>query len=1336
MNLVASGVRQVLASCIEFERRWHTADRISIESQLEQNLQGDREAVLQWLLLCEFRLMQGTGQLPVYSHYAKRFPEDLALLEQVFRSVGVSDGLDLPQLSETVLLPPNDFPDLTKTEDHSTQSAQDTPVSISIRQRRHLLPGTRFGDCEIVDEIARGGMGVVYRARHSRLNRTVALKMILSAKLASDKDIVRFGSEAAAAARLEHPSIVPIHEFGDVDGQYFYSMPLIEGGSLAGIVKQGAVAPRQAAYYVQAIADAMQYAHSRNIVHRDLKPANVLLEKNGQPKITDFGLARDIECDSGMTATGAVLGTPDYMAPEQASGNSRDVGPLADIYAMGAILYSLLTGKPPFHGGTMIETLQRVITAEPVSPRQLNRRVDIDLETICLKCLQKDPARRFSSAGALAEELARYLAGKPISSRPIGSGERTLRWCRRHRLITGMIVATITIIILSAYSLYSRAQMAAAGKAVVAAEKLAKTQEYYSAWSHASEVRSEAALGWTWACLDGISDAMSLREAAGITEGLADLRSAAVHAMTSTDAQLAELLIPNVDCMRTAYSPDGKILAVGERRAGQSCSVHLIRMDDVHSVQTLSLSSLASNFLRFAKGVDAYADHVSSVAYSQDGRWLFMGTRYGMIYAWDLAATPQKLHSWKGYDGAIADLAVSPDGTTLFSRCEPSAELFRWSIEKPWEALPPLLADGSQVTDISFSQDGKLLAVAAAKTHLYDAVTLTKLNNGEPLPPARHLRFSQDNQTLALALHDASSILLMNVATREISRTLFDPNETGGIIADDLVFCGGDSLMVSVVQDFGLRLWETASGKLLQTIPLYQPFAGGLAVSPDGKQLAVGTLEGTQLVNIQSPSLMLTTAFSPMAVSGVAWHQASSGLVTTSFIKGPAVDDEEVAIWNTESGKQIEKKRVISSPHWPSMRAPSEGLIVAHPKDGSMTTNSRRLGLVGWSFDGQLGSGSPLLPPPNFTQPLEVPFEELGLATESDALAYRGRAVRLAQASGHTEVKIFLNKARFPDTQERNWACMASVRVTGAALSATALEITPANSEHSPRTISVPVVRTPPGYQWCLVNYDPQSRILASPENHTTISLPLDATTDHEVWIDRILMLPADNSRQYGLLDYGPMAISPAVDRIWAVVDDSVLSSWKTGDVSPSIVWRDLVSHRLYGDDVLRSIDVGTEIVAAGTRRGVIQLVDPNDGKSSGVLKGPGGPVNAVAITPDDHFLAIGSESGKLRVVDIHSPETVMDFEGHSRGIDSLEFSNDGEYLVSGARDKSLRLWKKSGTTWELVFVLRGFSQTVRKAVFSPLDQRLAILVEGERAVRVLKLNELNQSLQAYQLNW
>jgi tRNA A-37 threonylcarbamoyl transferase component Bud32 len=290
--------------------------------------------------------------------------------------------------------------------------------------------GRSFGDYELLAEIARGGMGVVYKARQISLNRIVALKMILAGQLASAAEVQRFHTEAEAIASLDHPHIVPVYEVGEQQGRHYFSMKLIEGGSLREHLPHLVHDPRAAVGLLAEVARGVHHAHQRGLLHRDLKPANILLDKEGNPYVTDFGLARRVEGGSGLTQSGVIVGTPSYMAPEQADGK-KGVTTAVDVYALGAILYELLTGRPPFRAETPLETVLQVLEQEPEPPRAVNANVDRDLELICLKCLAKDPQQRYASADALAEDLGHWRMGEPVSVRPPGLATVLRLWLRQ-----------------------------------------------------------------------------------------------------------------------------------------------------------------------------------------------------------------------------------------------------------------------------------------------------------------------------------------------------------------------------------------------------------------------------------------------------------------------------------------------------------------------------------------------------------------------------------------------------------------------------------------------------------------------------------------------------------------------------------------------------------------------------------------------------------------------------------------------------------------------------------------------------------------------------------------
>ncbi len=309
------------------------------------------------------------------------------------------------------------------------------------------LPRVRyFGDYELLEVIARGGMGVVYKARQMSLNRVVALKMVLRVELATARDVARFRAEAEAAANLDHPHVVPIYEVGEHNGQQYYAMRYVEGMSLARRPRSEA---HNEARLLAAVAGAVHHAHRRGVLHRDIKPSNILVDTVGAPLVADFGLAKRVDADHSLTESGVIVGTPRYMAPEQAAGR-KDLTMAVDVYSLGVVLYERLTGQTPFTGEAVLELLRQAREAEPPRPSSICPGLDQDLETICLKCLEKDPSKRYASAEALQDDLERWLRGEPITARPVGRSERVWRWCRRNPAVASLSAGLVTGLILAA----------------------------------------------------------------------------------------------------------------------------------------------------------------------------------------------------------------------------------------------------------------------------------------------------------------------------------------------------------------------------------------------------------------------------------------------------------------------------------------------------------------------------------------------------------------------------------------------------------------------------------------------------------------------------------------------------------------------------------------------------------------------------------------------------------------------------------------------------------------------------------------------------------------------
>jgi serine/threonine-protein kinase len=425
--------RQLDRVCNGFEAAWRSGRQPSLDEALTGVDDELYPVLLGELVLLDAYYRRQAGETPDLADYTARFPAlDPAWLVAVF----ADSDLD------------------PRTDTLTPATPGDTGLPTVARSLASFP--CPFGDYELLGEIAHGGMGVVYRARQVGLGRIVALKMIRSAYLASPVELARFHAEAQAAAALDHPHIVPVHEVGTLAGQPYFTMKLIEGGSLADLLRSEAIPdPRAAARWVATVARAVHYAHERGILHRDLKPANILLDggphlpdAQRQPFVTDFGLARRLQGDSALTQTGALLGTPSYVAPEQASG-SATVTTAADTYSLGAILYELLTGRPPFRAATVLETVRQVAQQAPPALADAGAergRCPRDLEVICLKCLEKKPSARYGSAEALALDLERFLRGEPIQARPVGMMERIWRWSWRNPGWAAM-VGSVTVLL-------------------------------------------------------------------------------------------------------------------------------------------------------------------------------------------------------------------------------------------------------------------------------------------------------------------------------------------------------------------------------------------------------------------------------------------------------------------------------------------------------------------------------------------------------------------------------------------------------------------------------------------------------------------------------------------------------------------------------------------------------------------------------------------------------------------------------------------------------------------------------------------------------------------------
>jgi WD40 repeat protein/serine/threonine protein kinase len=647
---------------------------------------------------------------------------------------------------------------------------------------------------EILGELGRGGMGVVYKARQVKLNRPVALKMILAGSYAAPAQRDRFLAEARAVARLHHPNIVQIYEIGEHDGRPYFSLEFVEGGSLDRKLAGTPQPPREAANLVAILARAMQAAHETGIVHRDLKPANVLMTAQGTPKITDFGLAKDLEEQSGQTQTGAIMGTPSYMAPEQASGRVREIGPHSDVYALGVILYEMLTGRPPFKGTSVLDTLGLVRSVEAVPPSRLQPKIPRDLEIICLKCLEKEPRKRYGGASHLAEELDRFLRGEPIQARPVGSAERLWRWCRRHPLEAALVAAVILSLLGGlAASLYLMDQ--AHTDAAIARQNEKRAQdESERADRNARESKANAARATQ-------NEQTAAREAHNARRS----ESAARRSQYISDMNLAQQALESGDVVRAL-----ELLKTHVPEPGQ---------EDFRGFEWHYLWKLGHNDLASLPWPDG---DVRAVAVSRDGALLAAGggsPGAGEVRLWDLAGR-KELRTLKGHRSIVTAVAFAPGGRLLASAggaVNQPGEVKLWDLATG-QPLATLAGKLDPVTSLAFSPDGATLLTGTAK-----------LIPGAGSPSDRyfHVDFTRVSTR-------QGGVLLWDIASRKVRTTL--PGVTGDVLS--VAWSPDGKTVAAGTAEGKVLLWHTASGQAAVILRAQIGYVWSLAFAPDGKTLA------------------------------------------------------------------------------------------------------------------------------------------------------------------------------------------------------------------------------------------------------------------------------------------------------------------------------------------------------------------------------------------------------------------------------------------------------------------------------------------------------------------
>jgi eukaryotic-like serine/threonine-protein kinase len=1163
---------------------------------------------------------------------------------------------------------------------------------------------------EVLRELGRGGMGVVYLARQAGLGRAVALKMLLGGH-AGAAERERFQAEAEAVARLQHPNIVQVHEVGEHGGRAFFSLELCAGGSLKERLAGRPQPPHEAARLVEVLARAVHHAHERGIVHRDLKPSNVLLTADGTPKVSDFGLAKRLDADQDRTQSGAVLGTPAYMAPEQALGKGRGgpVGPAADVYSLGAVLYDLLTGRPPFQGETALDTLEQVLSQEPVAVRRLQPKVPRDLETVCLKCLQKEARKRYASAAELVDDLQRFLKGEPVRARPVGAWGRLRKWARRRPAVAALSAAVLATAALGfalvtwkwRAALHAQAEAERAqgaehearereaekGRQALAAFGEAKTNLYFHRvtlaereWSAGRVAEAEALLDlcppglrrWEWSYLK-----RRCREA-GRTLRTGDLTLGAV-----------------------AFSPDGKRLAAAGGDVVRQTAPGRLKVWDAATGKVL-----------WAAPDGAHSGLITAVAFSPDGKQFASATRSvdivalfrdpsnpmppyrGEVKVWD-AATGRLLHTLDGF----SSVSFGPDGTHLLATAGTDGTVKVWDTRTGKPAFA-LAGHKGRVLAAAFSPDGKRLSSSAKLTErapagalrmtgelkVWDVAVRKELRTvpfaGPRVPDG--LAFSPDGKRLALAgLDNAAHVRDAETGAEVLALR----GHTDTVVA--VAFSPGGRYLVTGSMDQTVRVWGAATGEERYTLRGHDGTVYAVACAAGGEAPALASAAGDGTIKTWRPAegaCPVTLRGHEAGVARVVFSPAGDRLASCS------PDDGTVRLWDVRSGKEALRLRCRAS-------------------GAAFSPDGRRLAT---------GGGDALRP--------HLPGELVLWG------AHDGRELR--RLEGHR--KLVVTVAFSPD---------------GKSLASASAD--PRHQQADQRVGEVKVWDGATGQELrTLPRHDAHVNGLAfSPDGRLLAVAEFD---------DRVYVYEAATGREAHALrgqTGGPLCVAfrPDGRRLIAAGGNGTATEWDaaTGEVVRSL--------RLHGDSVggLAYSPDGSRLASAGfdikRGKGEVKLWEAETGReiltlpgqmsvafspdgyllaapavgelqeaagvrlwkgSAEVLNLPGGAGAgfAVAVRPDGKRLAAAFDRSTVRIWDRATGEEAGTLQGHTQAVLAVAYGRDGRRLLTASFDHTAKVW--GADTFQEVATLRGHTGSVWAAAYSP-DGRHVATGGDDRTVRL-----------------
>lgn len=1301
---------------LEQRGRWERGDRVLVETYLKRfpSLAEDSEQLLD-LIYAEICLRQEHGEAIQVDEYCRRFPalapsiRDLMEVHRAIESAASEDLDPNKTLVEPITI--SEVPQPSPMEDTATAAAAPPATGETTPPYQ---PGDRLaepasggpvpqtgsslvlagdlGDYEILETIAQGGMGVVYKARQRGLERVVALKMIRSGQFASQREVKRFMAEARLTARLRHPNIVAIHEVGEVGGHRFFSMDYVEGETLAQVIRAQSLPPVRAVRYMAAIARAVEYANKEGVLHRDLKPSNILIDGSDQPQVTDFGLATLADAESSLESGSMIVGTPSYMPPEQIQREIADVGPASDVYSLGAVLYEMLAGRPPFRAASPMDTMMQVLRAEPASPRLLNPAIDRDLETILLKCLEKQPGRRYPNSGALAVDLERYLRHEPILARPLPWYSRLWRACKREPMTASLagVLMALALVLAVMGPLMARRERHLRTTADEQRALALRELEVSNAHRLAAEARMAAAE----------SPPRSLLLA---VEAVEAMRRRAESPLPVAEQTLRDLLAqfggPVVAGFRgrvqwMQLSPDLHWLAV------TADADNRVRLWDVTKNPTLQEPRV----------LEAHRNQVSAMTFSPDGAWLATADWDGKVLLWrpaDPAASPLLL---PGHTNAIHALSISKDSRWLVSAgADGRARVWDLRAANPEQSFRQLARRSAVVKKALFSGNGRWLMAAGDDGGAWlwpvraEGPVDPPLVLAEPSGGSFDVLMKEGSRRVAVVRSDdldgethGGAMRLWDLDAADPSNAWIElPLAADAAAAADLSIDG--HWAASTNADGTVTLWDLTASKPAASPSVLVKHEGGvgtLRFSPDGRWLVTieaYAQESSRLPRVRLWDLTAGAKSRPRMLEGhsrTVWHAefdpSGHWLITASA-------DSRVCLWNlrgedpsmspvplagheeairsllvSRDGHRLLTAGADGTLRWWDLRSPSPTAPVLRPsarplRAATCCRNGRWLLALddasrGWLWDRDLPEWAE-------TEPRLLSTPAL------TAAAFCPKGTRLAGCTGLGTIAVWT----LPSDGPPQVLSGHEGPIHDADIGPDGHWLATAGEDGSVRLWNLDRLATPPqvlvGHTGPVVTvqFSPDGAQLASGDSNGAI---------------RLWRIDARETAVQSVLDQhtgAVLAVRYSSDNRW-MISGGLDGSAQLRPLKEGVPGEPISLHR-EKDLSGFALDPKAHWLATSDCRGTVFLWDLHASDPSRdpiVLPGQRGARSVLAISPDGQWLIAGGDAGNVQLWDLQNPLAGSVLLRRQSGIASLLFSHDSQWAIAAGSDGGLYLWNLS----------------------------------------------------------